>query len=452
MKKLLSILLVLVLSFAFFGCNTGTATDEPLVEMQEIQAVGTVNLADELSLFSKVLDNNYINVKIKIREENVPSYSNERTYDVKAKRTAKGYDIIIIATMEDDETDSVGKIFYVDGNIVQAYAPNGKDFQYKTQGQGVYFVDLMSSYNAQINADTKSKLIYHVLKPILHKYVEIKETLEYREFEEDYESTIELLEKNRSQSIHDFVLKEILGVVPSNVEDVTKIKDGILEFCSGNPSIATFIDKIESYINTLVSEENKIDIKAYVNDLQKRSGVTTQEFVVMARENIPNIADNLRDANEGEGIYDYIRSYLRVISLNTFVKEVIGVDMPFVDFVNQQIEQSKQISVEYAFNWVVSNTFKKENGPNGLVIGEHLDALLKNPFNFKEAYSKFEVKVDDKGRPTKIKIASAMVYDERDIVQDRISHGTRNLIEITINYNKTNTRFALPEEYLNENL
>ena len=440
MKKIIIFLLTLALCFSFIGCNTPTEQSEPLVEMQEIKPSGTVNLSEELDLFSSILDNNYINVYATISY-----FGQEFCFEVNARRTQKGYDAIVTRTRKGYE--DIGKIYYVDGVEVRGESSDGINYDY-LKTSNMHFVDLIGKMNSMLNSSTETKLIYHVLKPIIHKFNGFENVNESVDYANTLNALTELLKNNRNESVYNFVLREIMGVDLNDEEAVAKIKENILEFCSGNPSVAVFIDKIEAYINTKLDEENKIDIKAYINDLQQRSGVTTEEFVDMAKVRIPAISDNLRVPENGESIYDYLRSYLRVISLNMFVKNVLGQNTTFVNFIDGLIESSKNITVEYAYNWIISHTFAKSQDSNGnYIIGDYLNNYLAQGVYYKNLLAHFSVGVDDSGRPTKI------AGSFEGLIEQSTNHSEQDFeysFAISINYRKTNVKFELPEEFLSQ--
>ena len=449
--------MVFILIFACVGCNITKypqseseesspalseseelESEEPLVQMQEIQPSGTVNLAEELSLFSSLLDNNYINVNGTV------SYNGyDYALKLNARRTEKGYDAII--DIKVNGATYAWRLYYVDGVEIRGVARDGVNFEYM-QASNRSFVDLIARLNLEINSSTETKLLYHAIKPILHKYVEVKELSFSEDLKDDYQNAIALLAKYRSRSIYDFVLEEILKVDTASEEASAKVKADILEFCSGNTSVAVFIDKIEGYINTKLSQENKINIKEYLNDLQARSGITTQEFVEMARERFSMISANLRDADEGESLYDYVRSYFRVISLNTFAKSVLKTDKTFVEYVDELIESSKQITVEYAYNWIVSNYFKITSDDEGnVVIGDHLSKIITNPIAFTKLFIGCEVGVDKKGRPSKIKGEICYEYPSSQV---DVSWGNKYAIDLTVDYSNESVDFKIPQEII----
>ncbi|MBR2384053.1 MAG: hypothetical protein IKA99_00415 [Clostridia bacterium] len=434
MKKIIIFLLTLVLSLSFIGCNTPTEESEPLVKMQEIQPAGTVNLAEELALFSKLLDNNYINVMASVNNNGYESF-----ISVNARRTEKGYDAIV--ELKPKEGTDVWKIYYIDGVEIRCQAPDGVNFDY-IKTMDCTFVDLIGSFNSTINSMAETRLIYHVLKPIIHKFNGFENVNESVDYANTLNALTELLKNNRNESVYNFVLSKLMGVDLNDEEAVAQIEEDILEFCSGNPSVAVFIDKIESYINTKLSEENKINIKGYLNGLQQASGVTTQEIVEILRVNVPAIADNLRAVTEGETLYDYLRSYLRTISLNAFTKNVLGKEGTFVDFVGSIIESAKNITVEYAYNWIISHTFiKSSNGNGNTIIGDHLNYYLAQGVNYKNLLVQLSVGVDDNGRPTKI------AGSFEGLIEQSTNHSEQDFefsFAISINYRKSNVDFTLP--------
>ncbi len=453
MKKLLALLLALISCFAFLGCqpvqpsgqeskNESDSTSENLVEMQEIQPSGTVNLAEELALFSKLLDNNYINADATVYHSGQEFY-----FKINARRTEKGYDAIVTRTVKG--YDGVSKIYYVDGVEVRGNSLDGVNYDYiKTSEK--HFVDLIGEINAMLNSSTETKLIYHVLKPLIHRFEGFEEVSHRKDYKDDYNNGVNLLKEYQYRSVYEFVLEQILGVDSTDEEAVNKVRADILDFCSGNPSVAVFIDRLEDYINTKREEENKIDIEAYLNDLQQRSGVTTQEFVDMVKTDIPAISDNLRAPENGESVYGYIRSYLKTISLNMFTKNVIGQDVTFVDFVDGLIESSKNITVEYAYNWIISNTIKKAQDGNGnVIIGDHLAAYLAQDIICQKLLTGFTVEVDGKGRPTLLKGEFECAMPPR--AEEGEIDGLISSVTVKINYKKTDVKFVLPEEYESSN-
>ena len=438
MKKILALLLTFVLCFAFCGCVTTQGSEhesktesEPLVEMQEIQPAGTVNLAEDLALFDAILANNYINVDI---VEEFGDMGRQTT--INAKRTKDGYDVIFKSVRGAYQD----VFYYIDGKLVRGSSHGETEFEYMLVGEG-NFVDVISSYNELINSQTEAKLIYHVLKPIIHKFEGFKQGAFSRDFSVDYYNAVDLLKRCRSDSVYEFVLSEILKVDPTDEEATAKIKADILDFCSGNPSLAVFVDRIEEYLNTKLDDEHKIDIKTYLNNLQQTSGITTQEFVDLAKEKFPAISDNLRVAEDGETFYDYLRSYLRVISLNMFTQNVLGKDATFVEFVDSMIEASKNITVEDACNYVISHTIIKSSDENGnIIIGNHVEEFVTDIIDWKAFLVNCEIKVDNLARPTQI-VGGLDFHYEQGIVSGKMKY----FVTVNINYKKADVKFELPK-------
>ncbi|MBR2336955.1 MAG: hypothetical protein IKA61_03300 [Clostridia bacterium] len=443
MKRIFIVLLAFALVLYAVGCNVNPAQsepDEPLVEMQEIEPADTVNLSDELSVFSKILDNNYINAEAKVNYE-----GQDYGVTVNAKRTEKGYDAIV--TVVQEATGSIAKIYFIGGKEYRGISENGEEFSF-IKTSDMYWTDRVSLWNKQINAQLETKIIYHVLKPIVHKFKGFENTAINLNYTQTANGLIKLLSEYRTKSIYDFVVGGLMGIDVSDVEANAKIKEDILAFCSGNPSVAVFIDRIEEYINTNLVGENKINIKEYLNAFQQTSGISTEELVELLRDRMPSVADNLRAVEEGETFYDYLRSYLRVISLNAFATNVLKTEKTFVEYVSEAIEESKGIETEYAINYFVSKYFAGMTDENGeLVIGAYVENLLVKQIVFTDISMSFNADVDAEGRPSRILASASVKYamtknNEAVLISENIS------VDASINYSKTDLVFEIPQEVL----
>ena len=162
---------------------------------------------------------------------------------------------------------------------------------------------------------------------------------------------------------------------------------------------------------------------------------------------IPSIEQNLRVPEDGESIYEYLRSYLRVISLNTFAKNFLNTDKTFVEYLDEVIESSKQIEFEYAVNWFISNYFIKQNVDGEIVIGDHLNTFLQAQMVVRDSVAKLDIDVDDEGRPTKVVGLLTFYYSCTD--QGETFDFDREMsINAKIDYKKNSSAFKIPEEAL----
>ena len=375
MKKLLVILMSLIFAFSLFGCEKvprPSSEKEPESEsylpLDPIVACGTVNLADEIALFPEIFDNDFINITAVIQAPVGGEY-----YDLgvtlNARRTEKGYDVVIAGDFAGWHGMEIVvpyfRVWYIDGYYAYEIAegPSVGDMAFEG-GKGLTFNQFISLLNEKIYHDDALRLTYQAFKPEFANAVKgFEPSSGSVSLSGLYDELLDIAEGYMQKPVYEYIVEGLCGLNLTDEESINAFESKIIEICSGNPSVAALIDRVVALANEYLPAYAQIDLKGIVDGLQTALGYTTAEIVDMLKAETPDLESTLRNPKDGETLYDYFRSFLRLISVDMLAQQIGGEGIKtFDELVGGWIDASKQVNLE--------DFIEK--------LPEYLDALAQN--------------------------------------------------------------------------
>lgn len=355
MKKVLVILLSLIFAISLFGCEKiprpSSESESDLEPLDPIVACGTVNLADEIALFPEIFDNDYINITANLQAPIDGEYY-DLVVSLNARRTQRGYDVVIVGDFAGWHDMEVVvpyfRVWYIDGNYAYEIAedPSVGDMTLEC-GSGLSFNQFISYLNEQIYYDDGLRLTYQAFKPELANAVNGFESSSASvSLSGLYDEFLDVAESCMQKPVYEYIVEGLCGLNLTDEESLKAFEDKIIEICSGNPSVASFIDRVVALANEYLPAHAQIDLKGMIDGLQSALGYTTQEVVDILKAENPDLANMLRNAKDGETLYDYVRSFLRLISMDMLAQQLGGDGVTTFDALAKDlIEKSKQINL-----------------------------------------------------------------------------------------------------------
>lgn len=473
MKKILVVLLSLIFTFSLFGCEKiPRPSSEPEKESvsesvyeeptDPIIACGTVNLADEIAVFSQIFDNDFVNITANLQAPIGGEY-HDLVVTLNARRTYSGYDVIIVGDLAGwRDTEVVVpyfRVWYVDGYYAYGIAegPSVGDMAFES-GKGLTFNQFVSLLNEKIYQDDALRLTYQALKPELaNNFKGFKYSQGEQSFSNLYAELLDKVEEYQNRPVYEFIVEGLMGLGLTDGEKLQTLENQIIEICSGNPSVASFIDRVVALVNGYLPPYAQIDLKATVDGLQTALGVTTADIVAKLKAENPDLESMLRNPKEGETLYDYIRSFLRLISVDMLAQQFGGgQDSTFDVLVKSLIDGSKQVTLkDFLENlptdidaWVETIDEEYRQTVKDIVtqIKNYLDGK-SSVIPRGDACARYVFDVDESGRP-----ASFECRIDASIYPNEMVEGLENGftyyagLSVRFNYEDQGVDFTMPYE------
>ena len=124
-------------------------------------------------------------------------------------------------------------------------------------------------------------------------------------------------------------------------------------------SVAAFADSVIAYVNSYIeNEEEKLNLKSVVDEIQAAAGVTTQEVIDMLKEALgEDMGSMLVNAQAGQTIYDYFYGMLTAMPIDQIIAsmDMEGMDSlaDFAPFVNMIFDDGNAETREPCFSWFI---------------------------------------------------------------------------------------------------
>ena len=470
MKKILVVLLSLIFAISLLGCekiprpsSESEKESESVLEepTDPIIACGTVNLADEIALFSQIFDNDFINVSANLQMP-VGGEFCDLTVIIHARRTERGYDAVISGDFTGwhgaEVVTPYFRVWYVDGEYVYAINENpsdGTELAY-THGEGLSFNQFVSLLNEKIYQDDGLRLAYQAFKPeIANNFKGFVSSQGRKSFSGLYGDFLKQVEEYKNRPVYDFIVEGLIGLKLADGEKLQTLENQIIEICSGNPSLAVFVDRAIALINGYLPVYAQIDLKGTVDSLQTVLGLTTAEIIANLKAQNPDLESLLRSPKDGETLYDYTRSFLRLISMDMLAQQFGGGQDATFDLVAKGlIEKSKQVTLADFIAtlptdidaWVETVDEKYRQTVKDIV------AQIKNYIDGKEsviprgdAIAQYSLLVDESGRPVAFGCrVDAQLYPNESL--EGLENGLTYYAGLTVelNYEDQGAKFEIP--------
>lgn len=471
MKKILVVLLSLIFTFSLFGCEKiPRPSSEPEKESvsesvyeeptDPIIACGTVNLADEIAVFSQIFDNDFVNITANLQAPIGGEY-HDLVVTLNARRTYSGYDVIIVGDLAGwRDTEVVVpyfRVWYVGGYYAYEIAegPSVGDMAFES-GKGLTFNQFVSLLNEKIYQDDGLRLAYQAFKPeIANNFKGFVSSQGGKSLSGLYGDFLKQVEEYKNRPVYDFIVEGLIGLKLADGEKLQTLENQIIEICSGNPSLAVFVDRAIALINGYLPVYAQIDLKGTVDSLQTALGLTTAEIIANLKAQNPDIESLLRSPKDGETLYDYIRSFLRLISMDMLAQQFGGGQDATFDLVAKGlIEKSKQVTLADFIAtlptdidaWVETVDEKYRQTVKDIV------AQIKNYIDGKEsviprgdAVAQYSLLVDESGRPVAFGCrVDAQLYPNESL--EGLENGLTYYAGLTVelNYEDQGAKFEIP--------
>ncbi len=525
LSKILLVVMMLVLALSVVGCKKNKdknkeSTKEPTsqvestpeslpevvppVDTHPVQPVEGVDVSVLLDLFNPVLGNEYATIEFSMAMDLASGdFQNNIVADVVAhvKNTDKGYDLIATVEIEqsvDEEGEEYDydraltvKVLYVDGMLVLGSAYDGEDMEYAKSEVG-NVNDLLTMVNAMIASDPEMKDAYTQAMPVIEELlavldeadltrVTIDKTIDVKAIAEEI---IAYISANEETDLYTWILRDILGINPTDTAKVTALENEILALGANDPTMAQVLDRVVALLNSKLPQDAQINLKEIIDAIQSEIGITTAEVVEMLNHEMfceEVWDDELQDVVEvcheelflpapeaGVTIYDYFYTLINTIKLNDLLGEQFASFQELCEFLKGGLQAT---TFGQLFDSVMANVthrhfdYEYVGDGNGDTIwneygyqyvgagnGDYLEMEIDYMEEFKEVVANLDIEKidvvlgydhDNYGRPTELNVKvdfDVTAFDDR---------ATQVIdVEVKFTYTKPDVEFVISADIL----
>ena len=525
LSKILLVVMMLVLALSVVGCKKNKdknkeSTKEPTsqvestpeslpevvppVDTHPVQPVEGVDVSVLLDLFNPVLGNEYATIEFSMAMDLASgNFQTNMVADVVAhvKNTDKGYDLIATVEMEqsvdeegeeyDYEESITVKVLYVDGMLVLGQAYDGEDMEYVKSEVG-NVNDLLTMVNTMIASDPEMKDAYTQAMPAIEELlavldeadltrVTIDKTIDVKAIAEEI---IAYISANEETDLYTWILRDILGINPTDTAKVTALENEILAIGANDPTMAQVLDRVVALLNSKLPQDAQINLKEIIDAIQAEIGITTAEVVEMLNHEMfceEVWDDELQDVVEvcheelflpapeaGVTIYDYFYTLINTIKLNDLLGEQFASFQELCEFLKGGLQAT---TFGQLFDSVMGNITHRHfdyeyvgegNGDTiwneygyqyvGAGNGDYLEMEIDYMAEFKEFVATLDIEKidvvlgydhDNYGRPTELNVKvdfDVTAFDDR---------ATQVIdVEVKFTYTKPDVEFVLSADIL----
>ncbi|MBR2384052.1 MAG: hypothetical protein IKA99_00410 [Clostridia bacterium] len=525
LSKILLVVMMLVLALSVVGCKKNKdknkeSTKEPTsqvestpeslpevvppVDTHPVQPVEGVDVSVLLDLFNPVLGNEYATIEFSMAMDLASgNFQTNMVADVVAhvKNTDKGYDLIATVEMEqsvdeegeeyDYEESITVKVLYVDGMLVLGQAYDGEDMEYVKSEVG-NVNDLLTMVNTMIASDPEMKDAYTQAMPAIEELlavldeadltrVTIDKTIDVKAIAEEI---IAYISANEETDLYTWILRDILGINPTDTAKVTALENEILAIGANDPTMAQVLDRVVALLNSKLPQDAQINLKEIIDAIQAEIGITTAEVVEMLNHEMfceEVWDDELQDVVEvcheelflpapeaGVTIYDYFYTLINTIKLNDLLGEQFASFQELCEFLKGGLQAT---TFGQLFDSVMGNITHRHfdyeyvgegNGDTiwneygyqyvGAGNGDYLEMEIDYMAEFKEFVATLDIEKidvvlgydhDNYGRPTELNVKvdfDVTAFDDR---------ATQVIdVEVKFTYTKPDVEFVISADIL----
>ncbi len=315
--------------------------------------VDGVDVSPALDLLSPILGNEYVTIEFAFEYSNKDgSYLDDLGCEVTAhvKQTAKGYDAVANVVVSEQYVSGSGDysynhtavidVYYIDGLLVMAGKMDEGEVEY-VKGELGTLSDLVTMVNGQIANNPEMLEAYQMAMPAFEELLAVidqvdlrglavNETIDVKQLVFD---VVDYVEANKAVDMYSWILRDVLGINPSDTAAVTALENEILALGEGNPTVAQVLDRLVALVNKKANTQ--IVLKDIVDAIQAELGMTTAEIIDMYNEEVMGYwkwDENLQEdvwctddylpaPGEGDTVYDYFYALLNMYKLNDLLAE-----------------------------------------------------------------------------------------------------------------------------------
>ncbi|MBE5742949.1 MAG: hypothetical protein E7360_06525 [Clostridiales bacterium] len=497
MKKIITAILLIVMSFILslsVACkNTAKQSDGGLVEGESqsesvltpipVEPSGDVNVNDVLSILNPILNNDYVNLTFSLtaEENGGSSVGNLNAY---VKRTVRGYDAIVdmsVGTVVNNVNYKIAdvKVYYVDGiatvgnRLYDGISAGEWNYTKQTVGN---FNQLLNELNKKISKNASEEYgevltLIQTLKTALEemelKNVNIVTPEESADMTDEANSIINVIWSNETTPIYDLLLST-LKIDKNDSEAVANFENSIKAYVKENPNVWAILENTVNSLLQFIPSEEKTDLKTIIDTIQQKSGVTTEEFVALINSNIEDEKQKLRAplTDKNETIYEYVKSYLKIITLDKLVSQITGTETTAENVIDNVLSILKVTTVKQAVNSVIGYAVSQKEGQEeggtdntAPTQVDYFEMIKAMQVQFGTVYSKTVFRTDAQGRPIEfsqvedIELSYFMQTEEvsssGDLIFEKVEMSSASMLNVKIDYVKPlGVKFAIPKDVL----
>ena len=95
------------------------------------------------------------------------------------------------------------------------------------------------------------------------------------------EEIIAYISANEETDLYTWILRDILGINPTDTAKVTALENEILAIGANDPTMAQVLDRVVALLNSKLPQDAQINLKEIIDAIQAEIGITTAEVVEM---------------------------------------------------------------------------------------------------------------------------------------------------------------------------